>query len=132
MALNPVNLGAARGPVGSLARRYPDAVPMRAPVRLSGRDAHGRAFSEYTMIEFGTASEVLFASVLPLELGDVVRLASDCGSLDVTAKVVAAHYQDGKTAAAAQLAEPSALHGVAGWSGSRQLWPVRKSAGGEL
>ena len=132
MALHSVSLGAARGPVGSLARRYPDAVPMRTPVRLSGRDAHGRSFSEYTMIEFGTATEVLFASVLPLEPGDVVRLASDCGQLDITASVVAAQYQDGKTAAAARLSEPGSLRTAALCSDVPEIAASKKPGRSEM
>ncbi|MGH9562810.1 MAG: hypothetical protein ACRD3S_15265 [Terracidiphilus sp.] len=57
---------------------------------------------EQTVIEFGTAKEVLFASNLPLEFEDRVRLVNSDGTLDAKATVVAVRYHNGTKAVAAR------------------------------
>ena len=94
--------------VGRLAKFFPDATPVRIPVRVTGL-ATGSC-SEQTVIEFGTPREVLFASNLPLEFADKLRLRNSDGSLDADACVVAVQYQNGKTAVAARFARD-----VANW-----------------
>ena len=59
-----------------------------------------RRLQEQTVIEFGTAHEVLFASTLPLEFEDEVRLMNSDGSLDARATVVAVRYHGGRKAVA--------------------------------
>ena len=54
------------------------------------------------MIEFGTSREVLFASALPLEFGDRLRVQNADGTLDAEACVVAVQYNAGRTAVAAR------------------------------
>jgi hypothetical protein len=66
--------------------------------------------SESTVIEYGTSTEVLFSSSLPLEFADQVRLQNSDGSLDAKASVVAVQYQKGRTAVAARF-----THAVANW-----------------
>jgi len=56
--------------------------------------------SEETTIEFGTEREVLFASALPLDFDDHVRLRNSDGSLDAEASVVAVQFGEGGTAVA--------------------------------
>ncbi len=58
------------------------------------------------MIEFGTSQEVLFASTLPLEFEDSLRLRNSDGSLDAHATVVAVRYHDGRKAVAARFEGP--------------------------
>ena len=53
--------------VGKLAMLFPSASPVRIPVRVTTIAAGRRRLQEQTVIEFGTAQEVLFASTLPLE-----------------------------------------------------------------
>ena len=65
--------------------------------------AAGR-LQEQTVIEFGTAQEVLFALTLPLEFEDRVRLVNSDGSLDTHATVVAVRYHEGRKAVAARFA----------------------------
>lgn len=65
---------------------------------------------EDTVIEFGTAREVLFASKLPLEFEDRVRLVNCDGSLDVKATIVAVRYHNGSKAVAARF-----LDNVGNW-----------------
>jgi hypothetical protein len=64
----------------------------------------GQALSppEATVIEFGTPTEVLFASALPLEFAETLRLQNSDGSLDTEASVVAVQYHNGRTAVAAR------------------------------
>jgi len=88
--------------VEKLARLFPSALPVRIPVQVSALAAGRRRLQEQTLIEFGTAREVLFASSLPLEFEDRVRLANSDGSLDARATVVAVRYHDGVKAVAAR------------------------------
>ena len=93
-----------------LARFFPDATPVRIPVRLTQLTAGPNAFSESTVIEFGTAREVLFASSLPLQFADKLRLQNSDGTLDTEACVVALQYDGGRTAVAARFSRE-----VANW-----------------
>ncbi len=99
---------ADESPVGKLAKFFPDATPVRIPVRVTGLAAG--TCTEQTVIEFGTPREVLFASSLPLEFADKLRLQNSDGSLDADACVVAVQYHNGKTAVAARFARE-----VANW-----------------
>ena len=98
--------GAARAvresSVSKLAKFFPDVTPVRIPVRLTRTGTQGDAFSESTVIEFGTPREVLFASTLPLEFADTLRLENSDGSLRAEASVVALQYHGGGTAVAAR------------------------------
>jgi hypothetical protein len=84
-----------------LAKFFPEATPVRIPVHLT-RLGDSTAFSESTVIEFGTAREVLFASSLPMEFGDKLRVQTSDGTLDAEACVVAVQYNSGRTAVAAR------------------------------
>ena len=89
--------------VPALANNFPCAVPMRVSVCVSGVDGHGRAFSEHTTIEFGTPTEMMFSSALPLQHGDKVRIINQDGSFDVLTSVVATRYRNGKSAVAVRI-----------------------------
>jgi hypothetical protein len=88
--------------VEKLAELFPSASPVRIPVRVTAASAGRRRLQEQTVIEFGTPREVLFASTLPLEFEDRLRLANSDGSLDARAVVVAVRYHDGRKAVAAR------------------------------
>ena len=112
---NKALLGSASGSsVGKLAEFFPDAVAVRIPVRVTGLEGRGSShrdgLSENTVIEFGTAQEVLFASTLPLEFEDKLKLENADGSLQAEASVVAVQYQNGRTAVAARF-----VRSVANW-----------------
>jgi hypothetical protein len=96
--------------VEELARFFPGAVQVRIPVRVCKGRSGKTASAEQTMIEFGTTEEVLFASDLPLDFEDIVRVRNVDGSLDLTAKIVAMHLYHDKMAIAAKL-----LEGVPNW-----------------
>jgi hypothetical protein len=85
-----------------LAKFFPDATPVRIPVRLTCLSDASAAFCESTVIEFGTPNEVLFACTLPLEFADRLRVQNSDGSLDAEAYVVALQYNGGRTAVAAR------------------------------
>jgi len=88
--------------VEKLAQLFPGASPVRIPVRVTTAAAGQRRLQEQTVIEFGTPQEVLFASNLPLEFEDRVRLVNSDGSLDARATVVAVRYHGGRKAVAAR------------------------------
>ena len=99
----PSHWDGARSPLVSLARAFPCVVPVRVPVSVAGTEATGRAFSERTWLEFASPAEVLFASVLPLQLGDKLRVTRTDGAWEAQVSVVATRYQAGKTGVAAQV-----------------------------
>jgi hypothetical protein len=90
--------------VEKLAQLFPHAAPVRIGIRLVTMSAGRRRLQEQTVIEFGTAHEVLFGSNLPLEFEDRIRLVNSDGSLDVRATVVAVRYHGGRKAVAARFA----------------------------
>jgi hypothetical protein len=66
--------------------------------------------AEQTVIEFGTPGEVIFASGLPLDFEDTVRMKNFDGSFDVSAEIIAMQLDQGKTAVAARF-----LDNVTNW-----------------
>ncbi|HKV48465.1 MAG TPA: hypothetical protein VJN69_10265 [Candidatus Acidoferrales bacterium] len=88
--------------IEKLALLFPSASPVRIPVRVTALGSQRRQLQEQTTIEFGTAKEVLFASALPLEFEDRVRVANADGSLDAHATVIAVRYHGGQKAIAAR------------------------------
>lgn len=96
--------------VAKLAQFFPGAAPVRVPVQVTGGEIGGVCLSENTVIEYGTAQEVLFASSLPLEFADQLRLRNADGSLEAEVYVVALQYHNGRTAVAARFA-----HEVTNW-----------------
>jgi hypothetical protein len=88
-----------------LAKFFPEASPVRIPVRLTRLAGEGNGFTENTVIEFGTPREVLFSSTLPLEFADLLRLQNSDGTLDAEASVVALQYTSGRTAVAARFTQ---------------------------
>jgi hypothetical protein len=85
-----------------LAKFFPEAMPMRIPVRLIPTSKPAPPYPENTTIEFGTAREVLFTSNLPLEFADTLRLQNADGTLDAEACVVALQQDEGRIAVAAR------------------------------
>jgi hypothetical protein len=92
--------GAVETCVEKLAHLFPNASAVRIPVKIVSLATTMRPLQEQTVIEFGTAHEVLFASDLPLEFEDGVRLVNSDGSLDTRAVVVAVRYHEGRKAVA--------------------------------
>ena len=88
--------------VEKLAHLFPNASPVRLGVRVLALGIGPRDLEENTVIEFGTAHEVLFTSTLPLEFEDRVQILNSDGSFDALATVVAVRYHDGCKAVAAR------------------------------
>jgi hypothetical protein len=104
--------------VSRLAKFFPQATPVRIPIKLSrakstsdcGGNGTGSAnagasdnvFFQDTVIEFGTPNEVLFVVDHPLEFADRVLVESTDGSLRAEASVVAVQYHTERTAVAAR------------------------------
>lgn len=88
--------------VEKLAQLFPNASAIRIPVRVTTAGSGRRRLQEQTVIEFGTAHEVLFSTSLPLEFEDRVRVVNSDGSLDARATVVAVRYHGGGKAVAAR------------------------------
>jgi hypothetical protein len=86
--------------VERLAQLFPSVLPVRIPISVTTVVTGRRRLQEQTVIEFGTAGEVLFASTLPLEFEDQVQLVNSDGSLDARATVVAVRYHGGRKAVA--------------------------------
>jgi hypothetical protein len=86
--------------IEKLAQLFPNVSRVRIPVRVTTTVAGRQQLEEQTVIEFGTEHEVLFASALPLEFEDQVRLVNSDGSLDARATVVAIRYDRGGKAVA--------------------------------
>jgi hypothetical protein len=94
--------------VSRLARFFPEATPVRIPIKLSRTHSNGDAsahenqnvFFQDTVIEFGTPREVLFVVDRPLEFADRVLVESNDGSLRAEASVVAVQYHPERTAVA--------------------------------
>jgi hypothetical protein len=106
--------------VGRLARFFPDATPVRIPVRVSrsnesaGSDGDAAKVAQEnpwrplqeTVIEFGTPQEILFVVAQPLEFADHVLVESRDGSFRAEASVVAVQYHPERTVVAARFLKP--------------------------
>jgi len=107
--------------VSRLARFFPDATPVRIPVRLSRAKENGESAAsngkaplprsawsalQETVIEFGTPNEVLFAVAYPLEFADHVLVESRDGSFHAEASIVAVQYHPERTVVAARFLKP--------------------------
>jgi len=108
--------------VSRLARFFPEATPVRIPIKLSrafdGGNGNGNGngngiahepesvFFQDTIIEFGTPHEVLFMVDQPLEFADRVLVESHDGWLYAEAFVVAVQYHPKQTAVAVRFLKP--------------------------
>jgi len=100
--------GRRQSVVAGLVALFPQATAVRIPVRVRALRGQAARLEENTVIEYGTAREVLFASSLPLEFEDHVEIETSDRSLQAEAAVVAVQVHDGRKAVAARfLAEVS-------------------------
>jgi hypothetical protein len=104
--------------VSRLARFFPEATPVRIPIKLSRISNNGYSkgqgngyrpvsasesddtFLQDTVIEYGTPREVLFVLDHPLEFADRVLVESSDGTLHAEASVVAVQYHPERTVVA--------------------------------
>ena len=102
--------------VSRLAKFFPEATPVRIPIKLSRIPGNGNGdrtvrqgdcvFFQETVVEYGTPREVLFAVDRPLEFADRVLVESGEGSLHAEASVVAVQYHPERTVVAARFVKP--------------------------
>lgn len=85
-----------------LAALFPAATAVRIPVRVTALRGQAAVLEEHTVIEYGTAREVLFSSILPLEFEDRVQIENSDSSLQAEATVVAVQFEAGRKAVAAR------------------------------
>jgi hypothetical protein len=77
---------------------------VRLPVRV--RRAEGKQPAlENVLIEFGTYREVFFASAMPLQFAETLRVQNADGSFDVDVTIVAMQEHEGQLAVAARFSE---------------------------
>jgi hypothetical protein len=84
-----------------LAQFFPDGTRVKMPVEISRL---GSSSSEVvsTVLEYGTAREVIFRCAVPVEFGDRLRLTNRDGSLDAEAEVTAVQIGASETLVAAR------------------------------
>ncbi len=106
--------------VSRLAKFFPEATPVRIPIKLSrihgNGDGNGNGrrtapesdgiLLQETVIEYGTPREILFAIDRPLEFGDCVLVESRDRSLHAEASVVAVQYHPERTVVAVRFLKP--------------------------
>jgi hypothetical protein len=106
--------------VSRLAKFFPEATPVRIPIKLSRIHGNGKGngngrgaarerdgiLLQETVIEYGTSQEVLFAIDRPLEFGDCVLVESRDRSLHAEASVVAVQYHPERTVVAVRFLKP--------------------------
>ena len=71
--------GSRRSIAAELAGMFPEATAVRLRVRVKALRGSAQPLEETTWIEYGTARELLFASTLPLEFEDRVRIENADG-----------------------------------------------------
>jgi hypothetical protein len=88
-----------------LSRFFPNATAVRIPVQVTSlRSAPG--LKEATVLEFGAPEFGIFASTLPLEFDDPVRVDRNSENGIVDAVVVAVQYHQGRKAVAVKFKQP--------------------------
>jgi hypothetical protein len=97
---------ASKDCVDKLAQFFPSACPVRIQVKLLAARVGARRFVETTVVEFATSREALFASTLPLEFDDHVRVEEIDGALIAEASVVAVQYHQNRKAVAVRFMTP--------------------------
>jgi hypothetical protein len=83
-----------------LARFFPHAVSVRIPVQVTALRGGSLQLREATVVEFAAPDFAIFASTLPLEFDDRVRLERHQTGPTADATVVAVQYHEGRKAVA--------------------------------
>jgi hypothetical protein len=83
-----------------LAKFFPGATRIRVPVQITALRAGASRLREASVVEFATLEHAIFASGLPLEFDDKVRLEGNRKAHAVDGEVVAVQYHDDRKAVA--------------------------------
>ncbi len=93
-----------------LARFFPQARPVRIPVRVTASRGGRTGLREAAVVEFGGPELAIFLSTLPLEFDDRVRIEADGEGHPAEATVVGVQYHEGRKAVAVRF-----LQGPCDW-----------------
>jgi hypothetical protein len=93
------------GCVELLARFFPQALPMRFRAQVTAVRSGSAKLHEAVTIEFAAPDYAIFASILPLEFDDRVRLEREGISRKAEATVIAVQYHEGRKAVAVKFAQ---------------------------
>ncbi len=83
-----------------LAQFFPDGTRVKMPVEVSRLGSGSDPVR--TVLEYGTAREVIFRCTVPMDFGDRLRLTNGDGSLDAEAEVTAVQIGVSETLVAAR------------------------------
>jgi hypothetical protein len=95
----------AQGCVEQLARFFPQASPIRLRVQVGAVRSGSTKLQEAVTVEFASPDYAIFASSLPLEFDDRVRLEHEGKSRKAEATVIAVQYHEGRKAVAVKFAQ---------------------------
>jgi hypothetical protein len=95
----------ARSCVDQLARFFPQASPARLQVQVTAIRSGNAKLREAVTLEFAAVDCAIFASTLPLEFDDRVRLERDGKFRKADATVIAVQYHAGRKAVAVKFTQ---------------------------
>jgi hypothetical protein len=93
------------GCVEQLARFFPQALPVRLRAQVSAVRSGSAKLHEAVTVEFAASDCAIFASALPLEFDDRVRLEREGKSRKAEATVIAVQYHAGRKAIAVKFTQ---------------------------
>jgi hypothetical protein len=83
-----------------LARFFPQAKPVRIPVRVTASRGGRTRLREAAVVEFAGPEHAIFLSTLPLEFDDRLRIEARGEGRPAEATVVGVQYHEGRKAVA--------------------------------
>lgn len=95
----------AQNCVDQLARFFPHALPARLQVQVAAIRSSNAKLREVVTVEFAGADCAIFASTLPLEFDDRVRLEREGNFRKADATVIAVQYHAGRKAVAVKFTQ---------------------------
>jgi hypothetical protein len=96
---------AAPACVHQLARFFPQASPVRLRAQVTAVRSGNAKLQEAVVVEFAAPDCAIFASALPLEFDDRVRLEREGKSRKAEATVIAMQYHEGRKAVAVKFTQ---------------------------
>jgi hypothetical protein len=94
-----------QGCVEQLARFFPQALPVRLRAQVTAVRSGSSKLHESVIVDFAAPECAIFASTLPLEFDDRVRLEREGKSRKAEATVVAVQYHAGRKAVAVKFTQ---------------------------
>ena len=95
----------AQGCVEQLARFFPQTLPVRLRAQVTAIRSGSTKLHESVTVEFAATEFAIFASTLPLEFDDRVRLEREGKSRKAEATVIAVQYHAGRKAVAVKFTQ---------------------------